>query len=126
MLVNFCSFHRTNLPKEVMAFPDYEFKKSLPSFIEHFHVKEYLQDYAEHFGLFSHAKVCTKFFFLFCHKNSYDNFFSISYLRVKQTLSFYLIKECACHKRYCLKYVYSFCLHGINKIMYFNTEDNYN
>lgn len=51
---------RTNLPKEVMAFPDFNFQKSLPSFIEHHHVKDYLQDYANHFDLMKHAKLETQ------------------------------------------------------------------
>lgn len=49
---------RTNLPKEVMAFPDFAFPSTLPSFIGHEDVKRYLEAYAERFGLLKHMKVC--------------------------------------------------------------------
>ncbi|XP_013410775.1 flavin-containing monooxygenase FMO GS-OX4-like [Lingula anatina] len=49
---------RTNLPKEVMAFPDFPFEKDGPSFITHQAVRKYLEDYAEHFKL----KPLIKFF----------------------------------------------------------------
>ncbi|XP_044277007.1 flavin-containing monooxygenase FMO GS-OX-like 2 [Varanus komodoensis] len=42
---------RTNLPKEVMAFPDFPFDPSLPSFLHHSDVLSYLESYAEHFGI---------------------------------------------------------------------------
>jgi len=41
----------TNLPKEVMAFPDFPFKATLPSFMTHTDVKEYLELYANHYNL---------------------------------------------------------------------------
>ena len=42
---------RTNLPKEVMAFPDFAFEKKLPSFVGHEDVRKYLEDYSTHFNL---------------------------------------------------------------------------
>ncbi|KAK3086070.1 hypothetical protein FSP39_013045 [Pinctada imbricata] len=47
---------RTNLPKEVMAFPQFPFKKSLPSFIRHEDVLAYLESYAEHYDVYKHIK----------------------------------------------------------------------
>lgn len=49
-----CSMYknlRTNLPKEVMAFPDFPFSKDLPSFMTHQDVRHYLEEYAAHFNL---------------------------------------------------------------------------
>ncbi|XP_071172349.1 uncharacterized protein [Mytilus edulis] len=48
---------RTNLPKEVMAFPGFPFRSSLPSFIKHDDVLEYLQEYTKHYDLHK----CIKF-----------------------------------------------------------------
>lgn len=42
---------KTNLPKEVMGFPDFPFPKGGESFVHHSKVVEYLQDYADHFNL---------------------------------------------------------------------------
>ncbi|XP_002735404.1 uncharacterized protein LOC100377826 [Saccoglossus kowalevskii] len=51
---------KTNLPKEVMAFPDFPFDKTLPSFLTHQQVLQYLKDYAQHFDLnkFIKFKTC--------------------------------------------------------------------
>ncbi|XP_051541635.1 uncharacterized protein LOC127433629 isoform X1 [Myxocyprinus asiaticus] len=38
---------RTNLPKEVMMFPDFPFDEHLPSFLHHTAVQEYLEKYCE-------------------------------------------------------------------------------
>ncbi|XP_043933288.1 flavin-containing monooxygenase FMO GS-OX-like 4 [Protopterus annectens] len=51
---------RTNLPKEIMAFPDYAFKSDLPSFVGHSDVKEYLESYADHFKIRKHIQFHTK------------------------------------------------------------------
>lgn len=48
---------RTNLPKEVMAFPDLPFDKDLPSFIRHEDVLAYLETYANMFDLNKFIKV---------------------------------------------------------------------
>nr|XP_034966690.1 flavin-containing monooxygenase FMO GS-OX-like 4 isoform X2 [Zootoca vivipara] len=47
---------RTNLPKEVMAFPDFPFDPALPSFLHHSDVLAYLESYAEHFGVQDHIQ----------------------------------------------------------------------
>ena len=41
----------TNLPKEIMMFPDFHFDPHLPSFIHHTEMAKYLQQYAMHFNL---------------------------------------------------------------------------
>ena len=40
-----------------MAFPNFPFKKTLPSFIGHEDVLQYLESYAEHYQLYPHIKV---------------------------------------------------------------------
>ncbi|XP_076470292.1 uncharacterized protein LOC143300470 [Babylonia areolata] len=50
---------KTNLPKEVMAFPDFEFDKQLPSFIRHQDVLQYLKDYATYFNILQHIQFDT-------------------------------------------------------------------
>ncbi|KAG6921730.1 Flavin-binding monooxygenase family protein [Chelydra serpentina] len=47
---------RTNLPKEVMAFPDFPFDPSLPSFLHHSDVLAYLESYADHFRVREHVR----------------------------------------------------------------------
>ena len=47
----------TNLPVEIMAFPDFPFSKDMPSFVKHTVVHKYLEDYADHFQLRDHIKV---------------------------------------------------------------------
>nr|CAB3249700.1 flavin-containing monooxygenase FMO GS-OX-like 2 [Phallusia mammillata] len=42
---------RTNLPKQVMAFPGYKFNDDLPSFLPHKDVLKYLQDFSMHFDI---------------------------------------------------------------------------
>ena len=42
---------RTNLPKELMLFPDFPFKEDLPSFVGHAEMLEYLKLYAECYSL---------------------------------------------------------------------------
>ena len=41
----------TNLPKELMAFPDLEFQEESKSYVHHSSVTTYLQQYAETFNL---------------------------------------------------------------------------
>ena len=48
---------RTNLPKEVMAFPDFPFDEKLPSFMRHTDVLDYLEKYAAHFNVLKFVKV---------------------------------------------------------------------
>uniref|UniRef100_A0A8C3F3H2 Flavin-containing monooxygenase n=1 Tax=Chrysemys picta bellii TaxID=8478 RepID=A0A8C3F3H2_CHRPI len=47
---------RTNLPKEVMAFPDFPFDPSLPSFLHHSDVLAYLESYTDHFRVREHVR----------------------------------------------------------------------
>ncbi|CAL4097083.1 unnamed protein product, partial [Meganyctiphanes norvegica] len=47
---------KTNLPKEVMAFPDFPFADSEKSFIHHKEVLRYLEDYTEYFKIAEHIK----------------------------------------------------------------------
>ncbi|GFS76099.1 flavin-containing monooxygenase FMO GS-OX-like 4 [Nephila pilipes] len=48
---------RTNLPKEVMAFPDFSFQNcDGRSFLHHTEVLFYLEEYAKHYGLYEHIK----------------------------------------------------------------------
>jgi len=48
---------RTNLPKEVMAFPDFPFDEKLPSYLPHTDMLDYLEKYAVHFNLLRFVKV---------------------------------------------------------------------
>ncbi|OWF48027.1 flavin-containing monooxygenase FMO GS-OX5-like [Mizuhopecten yessoensis] len=50
---------KTNLPKEVMAFPDFPFRKDLPSFVRHEDMLEYLESYADRFDLLKYIKFST-------------------------------------------------------------------
>nr|XP_006627556.1 PREDICTED: flavin-containing monooxygenase FMO GS-OX-like 4 [Lepisosteus oculatus] len=50
---------RTNIPKEVMAFPDFPFDTHLSSFVHHTEVRRYLEKYCEHFRLREHIKFRT-------------------------------------------------------------------
>ena len=50
---------RTNLPKEVMAFPDFPFNQSFKSFLTHTQVKQYLFDYSKQYDLDSFIKLNT-------------------------------------------------------------------
>ncbi|XP_076056880.1 uncharacterized protein LOC143034553 [Oratosquilla oratoria] len=47
---------RTNIPKEIMAFPDFPFKEEEDSFVMHTSVLQYLQDYANHFNIYPDIK----------------------------------------------------------------------
>ncbi len=53
----FFSQSRTNIPKEVMSFPDFPFAKHLPSFVHHTEVRKYLEQYCDHFRLWDHIQV---------------------------------------------------------------------
>ncbi|KAG5844819.1 hypothetical protein ANANG_G00166810 [Anguilla anguilla] len=47
---------RTNLPKEVMMFPDFPFDPQLPSFLPHQEVLRYLERYSQHYGITPHIR----------------------------------------------------------------------
>lgn len=48
---------RTDLPKLIMKFPDFEFPSTVESFAHHTAVLKYLEDYADHFKLHPYIKV---------------------------------------------------------------------
>ncbi|XP_023688299.2 uncharacterized protein [Paramormyrops kingsleyae] len=50
---------RTNIPKEVMSFPDFPFEKRLPSFVHHTEVRKYLEQYCDQFRVRDHIKFGT-------------------------------------------------------------------
>ncbi|XP_053703587.1 uncharacterized protein LOC128748664 [Synchiropus splendidus] len=50
---------RTNLPKEVMMFPDFPFEEKLSSFLPHEEVQRYLQSYCQNFGIRPHIRFNT-------------------------------------------------------------------
>ncbi|KAK7067551.1 hypothetical protein SK128_028187 [Halocaridina rubra] len=47
---------KTNLPKEVMSFPEFPFPTGGDSFLHHTKIVQYLKDYAEHFNLFQYIQ----------------------------------------------------------------------
>ena len=55
----FYSYFRTNLPKEVMTFPDIPFPSEWKSFITHQQVLKYLEDYTSHFNLYISTFILT-------------------------------------------------------------------
>lgn len=63
---------RTNLPKEVMAFPNFPFQTSMPSYIVHQDVLEYLKSYAAYYNLFKYIKVWVR-------KHQYLTLFTLHY-----------------------------------------------
>ena len=56
----FALLPRTNLPKQVMQFPDFPFSKTIRTFSRHEDVFNYLKDYCEHFDLRKFIKFKTK------------------------------------------------------------------
>ena len=52
----FKSLVRTNLPKQMMAFPDFPFPSECSSFLGHRQVLKYLEDYASHFDLYKYIQ----------------------------------------------------------------------
>ena len=46
----------TNIPKEIMGFPDYPLPSKLPSFVGHRDVLKYLQSYADRFDIRKHIR----------------------------------------------------------------------
>lgn len=51
---------KTNLPKEIMEFPDFPFDPSLPSFIHHSNVLKYLEEYTDKYSIRPHIKFNTR------------------------------------------------------------------
>ncbi|XP_063589734.1 uncharacterized protein LOC134766738 [Penaeus indicus] len=48
---------RTDLPKLIMKFPDFDFPSEVESFVHHTSVLKYLEDYADHFNLHPYIKL---------------------------------------------------------------------
>lgn len=51
---------RSNLPKQLMNFPDFPFADEIPSFMHHSDVRKYLENYAKHFELQQYIRFQTK------------------------------------------------------------------
>lgn len=54
-------FNRTNLPKEVMMFPDFPFDPQLSSFLPHQEVQNYLEQYCQEHNIRPHIRVSPRF-----------------------------------------------------------------
>lgn len=54
-------FARTNLPKEVMMFPDFPFDPQLSSFLPHQEVQNYLEQYCQEHNIRPHIRVSPRF-----------------------------------------------------------------
>ena len=48
---------RTNVPKEIMAFPDFPFPLEWSSYLSHQQVLKYLEDYTSHFDLYKYIQL---------------------------------------------------------------------
>ena len=57
MFTCICLTYRVNLPKEIMAFPDFEFDEALPSYPHRDDVMHYLAQYAATFDVMKYIKV---------------------------------------------------------------------
>jgi len=66
-------FNRTNLPKEIIAFPDFYFDSHLPSFVSRTDVGNYLQQYTDQFQLLPHIQFNTTIVSIACNKTSYKS-----------------------------------------------------
>eukprot|EP00117_Sycon_ciliatum_P009539 scpid54505/ scgid1739/ Flavin-containing monooxygenase FMO GS-OX-like 2; Flavin-monooxygenase glucosinolate S-oxygenase-like 2 len=51
---------KTNLPKEVMAFPDFPFPSDLPSYLGHKEILQYLHNYARRHDVMAHVTLNTR------------------------------------------------------------------
>ena len=59
---------RTNLPKQVMMFPDFPYDENLPTYLHHTDVCTYLSQYADHYHLRQYVRFNTKVRFFTTHK----------------------------------------------------------
>ncbi|KAJ9595620.1 hypothetical protein L9F63_013196, partial [Diploptera punctata] len=50
---------KTNVPKEIMPFPDFPFHDTDASFVHHTDVLKYLKEYARHYDLYKHIRLRT-------------------------------------------------------------------
>jgi len=56
------SIFRTNIPKEIMPFPDFPFHETEASFVHHTDVLKYLKKYAQCYDLNKHIRVSLSWF----------------------------------------------------------------
>ena len=73
---------KTNLPKEIMAFPDFPFPEEIESYLHHTQVYDYLKNYAAHFKLenFIHKNWVVKYVTPFKGLFSWPIVFHIIYM----------------------------------------------
>ena len=67
------SFSRTNLPKEIITFPDLNFDPHLPSFVSHSDIGHYLLQYADQFQLMPHIQFSTEVVSITHSETSYES-----------------------------------------------------
>lgn len=83
------SVFRTNLPKEVMMFPDFPFDSHLPSFLTHWDIQRYLEQYCKSHDITPHIKVFKQracdFYFLGIFHNHTTLY--LKYLNILSNLS---------------------------------------
>ena len=64
---------RTNLPKEIIAFPDFYFDPHLPSFVSYSDIGQYLLEYADQFQLMPHIQFNTVVISILHNEMSYKS-----------------------------------------------------
>lgn len=64
---------RANLPKEIIAFPDFYFDPHLPSFISHSDIGRYLLQYTDQFQLMPHIQFNTTVHSISRNETSYKS-----------------------------------------------------
>ena len=65
--------NRTNLPKEIITFPDFYFDPHLPSFVSYAVIGQYLQEYTDHFQLMQHIQFNTTIISIVHNETSYKS-----------------------------------------------------
>lgn len=79
---------RTNLPKEVMAFPDLPFPDDIKeSFIGHRHVLNYLELYAQVYDLKKHIRVRLPVCLAYANACTCSFFYLLTYMNVWKRVS---------------------------------------
>lgn len=58
---NLCDFTRTNLPKEVMGFPDFPIPENERSYLTRTELLDFINSYCDYFKLREFIKVIKKF-----------------------------------------------------------------
>lgn len=94
--LNMLSVFRTNLPKEVMMFPDFPFDSHLPSFLTHWDVQQYLETYCKSHDITPHIKVFRQRSSCHCYSQAYFTNCKIlytTYLNILYKVSHFLCPE---------------------------------